>query len=278
MSTILSVRLAQLEASAQVTGLITTAYFLGQVAGSRLGHRLMARSGQIRGFSAMAAVASMSILLVPLVPDPLAWIVLRFIAGVALVLAFLVMESWLNMSADNTTRGSVFGAYMVVVYLGMTGGQGLLGVLDIASFEAFSIAGMLAMAAILPLALTQRAQPELPPPVRLRLIDLVRISPVGIAAAVASGALTGAMFGLFPFFAADAGLQGGQIATFMAAVVGGGLVLNWPLGRLSDVFDRRLIIGVAAIAIASASAVIALVDRSLTTLVLAGGVLGGATA
>ena len=49
MGSILSVRLAQLDASAQVAGLMTTAYFAGHVTGSRLGHRLLGRTGHIRG-------------------------------------------------------------------------------------------------------------------------------------------------------------------------------------------------------------------------------------
>jgi MFS family permease len=278
MNTILSVRLAQMQAPAQVAGLITTAYFLGQVVGSRLGHRLLGQSGHIRAFATVMAIGSICALLIPIIPEPLAWVAIRFIAGISLVLAFLVLESWLNMMAGNEVRGSVFGVYITIVYLGMTAGQALLGVLDITSFHAFSLAAMALMLAVLPMTLTQRAQPQLLPEARLRLVDLLRLSPVGMAGAMASGGLTGAIFGLFPFFATEQGLSAAGIATFMSAVIGGGLLLNWPLGRLSDSIDRRYVIALAAGAIALTSAVLGLGGGGLLTLVWAGGILGGATA
>lgn len=277
-STILSVRLAQIDASAQVAALMTTAYFVGMVAGTRIGHLLMRRSGHIRGFTATVSGAAISILLVPLFPDPMVWLGLRFIGGICIVLALLVLESWLNIASDNDSRGSVFGAYMVVAYVGMTAGQALLGMLDVASYEAFSIAAIAMMLAVQPLAFTTRLQPELPPSARLRLVDLMRISPVGIAAAVASGAMTGAMFGLFPFYASASGLSASEIGVFMSAVIGGGLVLNWPLGWLSDRVDRRYVVGLAALAIIATSVVLGFGGQDMVTLILAGGLMGGVTA
>jgi len=276
-STILSVRLAQMGASAPIAGLMTTAYFVGMVIGTRLGYLLLRRTGHIRGFAATVTGAAMSILLVPLIPEPMVWLLLRLFGGICIVLALLVLESWLNMTADNTSRGSVFGSYMVIAYVGMTAGQALLGVLDVGSYEAFSIAAVVMLLAVQPLALTTRLQPELPANTRLRLSDLVRISPVGIAASVASGALTGAMFGLFPFYAGAVGLGAGEIALFMSAVIGGGLVLNWPLGWLSDRVDRRYVVALAAATVVATSALLMLGERSLAILVLAGGLMGGVT-
>ena len=276
MNTVLPVRLAQLDAPAQIAGLITTMYFLGQVIGTRLGQRLLARSGHIRAFAAMIAATAICGLAIPMIENVWVWMALRLAMGVFTVLAILVMESWLNMAAENTVRGSVFSAYMVICFVGLTAGQALIGFMDAGTFQVFSVAAMMFMAAVLPMTLTERAQPELPSPVRLRLIDLLRISPVGIAACVISGGLIGAMFGLFPFFATAAGLSRGDVAIFMAAVIGGGLILSWPLGRLSDLVDRRLVIAAAAIIVAVTSVIIALGASGLFVLVIAGGLMGGA--
>jgi MFS family permease len=278
MSTILSVRLAQMDASAQIAGAITTAYFLGYALGSRFGYRLLGRAGHIRAFATVTAAASICILAIPMIPEPLAWVVIRFAMGVFLVLAFLVIESWLNAMAGNEMRGAVFGVYITIFNVGMVGGQALLGFMDVTGFQVFSIAAMVLLLAMVPMTLTRAAQPDLPPPSRLRLMDLVRISPVGIAAAVVSGELIGAIFGLFPFFAVSIGLSTAGVATFMSAVVGGGLVMNWPLGKLSDRIDRRLVIAGAALAIVGASVVLGLGQTDLVVLVAVGGLMGGATA
>jgi predicted MFS family arabinose efflux permease len=159
----------------------------------------------------------------------------------------------------------------------MTSGQAVLAVLDPQTFHAFSIAAICLMLGLLPMTLTRRAQPKLPPESRVRMMDLVRLSPVGLGACVASGALTGATFGLFPFYAAGLGLDTGRIALFMSAVVAGGLVLNWPLGKLSDRMDRRWIIAAAGIGIAASSVLLALSGGHLIVLIAAGSLLGGAT-
>jgi len=242
MGTILSVRLAQVDASAQVADLMTTAYFLGPRVRLPAGTPPIGRTGHIRGFASVMTIAACSTLLIPVIREPIAWIAIRFATGTSLVLAFLVLESWLNMMAGNTERGSIFGVYITIVYIGMTGGQALLGLLDPQIFHAFSIAAMCLMLALFPMTLTRRAQPVLPPETRVRMMDLVRLSPVGFAACVVSGILTGATFGLFPFFAAGLGLDTARIALFMSAVVSGGLILNWPLGKLSDRMDRRWLI------------------------------------
>lgn len=278
MNTILPLRLAQLDASAQLAGLVTTAFFLGQVIGTRFGHRLLARSGHIRAFAAMTAAASICCLIVPIVEDPWFWMVLRFAMGIFIVLAILVLESWLNIASDNAVRGSVFGAYMVIVFVGQTAGQAMIGAFDTGTQQIFSLAAIMFSLAMLPMTLTQRPQPELPVPVRLRLVDLFRISPVGIASCVASGGLIGAMFGLFPFFAVASGLSSDDVALFMAAVIGGGLVLNWPLGRLSDRMDRRIVIAAASAVIAASSALIGAGFTQMAVLVLAGGLMGGSAA
>ena len=130
MNSILPVRLAQLDASAQIAGLLTTVYFLGQMIGTRLGHWLLHRTGHIRAFAAMIAATGVCTLLAAMIEDPWVWMLLRLAMGVFTVLAILVMESWLNMASENSVRGSVFGAYMVVVYLGLTGGQSIIGLFD----------------------------------------------------------------------------------------------------------------------------------------------------
>ncbi len=278
MSTILSVRLAQMDASAQIAGAVTTAYFMGYALGSRFGYPLLRRAGHIRAFATVTATASCCVLAIPMVGDPWAWIAIRFAMGICLVLAFLVVESWLNAMAENRVRGSVFGVYITIFNVGMIGGQALLGIMDVSTFQVFSVAAIVMLLAMLPMTLTRAAQPDLPPASRLRLIDLLRISPVGIAAAVAAGELIGAIFGLFPFFAVSIGLSTAGVATFMSAVVGGGLVMNWPLGKLSDRIDRRIVIAGAALTIVAASVVLGMDQTDLPVLIAVGGAMGGATA
>ncbi|MFQ5468625.1 MAG: MFS transporter, partial [Kiloniellaceae bacterium] len=51
-----------------------------------------------------------------------------------------------------------------------------------------------------------------------------------------------AYYGMGPIFAADAGMSVFQVSLFMASVILGGMVLQWPIGRISDRLDRRTVL------------------------------------
>src|SRR5690606_8810175 len=67
-------------------------------------------------------------------------------------------------------------------------------------------------------------------------------SPLGTVAAVAAGVMLGAFYGLGAAYARRLGMPVSETAVFMSAVIVGGVALQWPLGRLSDRFDRRRVI------------------------------------
>ena len=77
------------------------------------------------------------------------------------------------------------------------------------------------------------------------------VSPLGFIGVTAVGFMNGAFYSLAPIYANEIGLDQMGISWFMGAVIVGGLLLQWPVGRLSDRFDRRKVL----IGIASATAV-----------------------
>lgn len=123
LATFLSVRLTLQGFSPQVTGLILTAYFMGSVAGTFYCRRLIQRIGHIRSFCAFAALATATVMLHAATASAPAWALLRFFTGLSTIGLFMVIESWLNESAPRLTRGRVFSLYMVIYYLGSSGGS-----------------------------------------------------------------------------------------------------------------------------------------------------------
>ena len=60
-----------------------------------------------------------------------------------------------------------------------------------------------------------------------------------------SGMIMSSFYGLAPIFAKDIGLSVFRISQIMGFTILGGLVLQWPIGHLSDIFNRRkVLIGV----------------------------------
>jgi MFS family permease len=82
---------------------------------------------------------------------------------------------------------------------------------------------------------------------RIDLKTLYVTSPVAAVGCLLIGLVNGAFGTLGPVYAARIGLPVGAIATVMSGALIGGALMQVPLGRLSDRFDRRrVLIGVAA--------------------------------
>jgi MFS family permease len=256
-------------------GLLGTAYFLGFTFGCMHGPQLVARSGHIRAYLAMTALASVVVLLHALYVEPVAWWALRAVTGYCFAVLYVVIESWLNACSNNRTRGTVFSVYTTINLTVITAGQMMLGFASPETFTLFAFAAILVSLAALPVAFTRKASPLQPEFVYPRIAKLYRISPVGVAGCFAVGLANGAFWGLGPVFAQNVGFNVSEIAVFMSAVVLGGALAQWPLGGLSDRIDRRLVMIVAAIIAMLAGVVLMLIpDADRMAKVVAGTAFG----
>jgi MFS family permease len=254
LATLLALRANAVGFSLETTGLVLAFYHLGFILGSLHAGRFITRVGHIRAFAAFAAIASSAALAHVLAIQPVAWMVLRFFTGAAMAGLFMVTESWLNEGANGKMRGRLISAYMMVNLAGVAAGQLLLASSDPLSFELFALAAILASLALVPVALTHALAPELPEPHPMNLAALYGNSPLGLIACIGSGIVMGAFWAMAPVFAAGLGYDTGGIARFMFATIAGGIVLQYPVGRLSDRIDRRFVIAGACFAAALAAA------------------------
>mgnify|MGYP001259480773 CR=1 FL=1 len=172
---------------------------------------------------------------------------MRVLTGYCFAGAFIVAESWLNGSASNETRGQLLSLYMVVQLGGMAAGQFLLNLADPRGFDLFILVSVLISIAAVPLLLTAVAAPPVSSGRGIGLTALYRLSPLGIVGIVGVGVGTGGLFGMGPVYANQEGLSVAAISTFMAAVILGGVVFQFPVGRLSDRLDRRWVIALLSV-------------------------------
>jgi MFS family permease len=226
-------------------GVIASAYFGGMLLGCIAAPRVVARAGHIRAFAAFVAVATVTTLLHPIFVDPIAWALIRAVTGFCFAGLYATIESWMHDKADNIVRGRVLALYQIVHYAGSATGQQAIWLISPSSFVPFTMVAIALTLSVLPLAYTRSDPPEPPPSPRLRLGWLFRISPVGVVGALVSGAANGTFWSLSPVFADRSGLSQGGVATFMTAAILGAAVVQWPIGRLADRGDRRIIMLVA---------------------------------
>ncbi len=254
-ATLLAVRSDQEGFSATVTGLIMSSFYVGFLSGSILAPKIMVQVGHVRVFAAFAAIASAAILVHAVFVEVWVWIVLRLISGFCFAGLYVVAESWLNDRATNQTRGKLLSLYMVVTYIGVGLGQLLLNVADPRGYPLFVLTSILISIAVVPLLLSATDSPRHEESVNIRIRELFKVSPLGMVGMFVEGLVTATFFALGPVYAQRIGLSLKEISWFMTAAVVGTVLLQWPIGALSDRFDRRKVLlittvlaGIAAMA------------------------------
>lgn len=247
--TLIGVRAGLENMGSQTIGMIMSAYFVGYVASSLLVPRLVNEVGHIRTFAALASIASAVSLAFAIIVSPFAWIMLRAIHGACFAGLVIVTESWLNIATERNSRGRVLAIYGIVVYGAWAASQPLLSLSPPSGFVLFCLVSICLSLALVPITLMRAAAPGVVEVGRASMRQLFKISPVAIVGAFAVGLVTSAFFGMAPTFAQRIGMDNGEIATFLGVTLIGALLLQWPLGWLSDHVDRRLVILGAAFGI-----------------------------
>lgn len=253
LGTLLAVRSQTEGWGEQTTGLVMSGYFIGFFLGTFTAPPLIRRVGHIRAFAFHAALAAAAVLVFPLWANPMAWMVLRIVTGMALVGLCTVIESWLNAQSAPQHRSRVFGVYMVVSLLALAAGQLLLDLQPPRSPVLFSVVAILFALAILPVSITRLSPPPIAAAPRARILQICSTAPSAAAGALLAGMALGAFWGMGAVYAASLGFDRSGIGAFMAATILGGAALQLPIGRLSDRGDRRsMLAGVAALGAAVA--------------------------
>ncbi len=253
-------------------------YSVGFVVGCMMAPHAILRAGHIRAFSAMISMASAAALMHIIIIDPIAWVIFRSISGFCIAGFYIILESWLNDRATNRTRGLVLSTYIVIVSISIVAGQIAVAFGSVAGFSLFAVASVLVSIAVIPVAMTSSAQPAPITLVRLRPVRLYNTSPAAFVSILVVGLVIGAVMNLAPLYATKTGHTEQFAALFAASVFAGGALLQWPLGRASDLVDRRIILIVCAVAaLAASSGMILLGSLGIVFVLVFGAMVGGFT-
>ncbi|MCR8922958.1 MFS transporter [Dasania sp. GY-MA-18] len=227
-----------------VTGGLMSAYFVGFLLGARYSPRIIKRVGLVRSFGALSALASVTILIHSVIIDPTVWMFMRLLTGFAFSSIYVVSESWLNNSASNQNRGQILSIYMVIMLAGICLGQLFLKMGDPASFELFTFISVLVSVAAIPILVTASEVPAIELSTKnISIKEFYQISPMGFFGVVLVQACYAVVLGMAVVYGLHQGRSVDEVAVFMAVMLAGGIVSQWPLGKLSDSIDRRWVLG-----------------------------------
>ena len=255
--------------------LVMSGYFVGFLFGSRMAPDLIRRVGHVRVFAALGSLISAVMIMYPLFTDPFAWGLARILVGFCFSGVYVTAESWLNDAADNENRGKALSLYMIMQMVGIVSAQALMLVADPGGFVLFIIPSILISLAFAPILLSVSPTPAFSTTKPLSLLEILKISPLGCVGMFLLGGVFSAQFGMAPVYGAEAGLSVAQISTFVSMFFVAALVLQFPIGWISDRMDRRLLIFGCSIVLGLGGILGALLGNVFVVLLIAAFLIGG---
>ncbi len=256
---------------------VMSAYFAGFLFASRMTPGMIRRVGHVRVFAALGSFISAIIILYPAWPNPWVWALGRVAIGFCFCGVYVTAESWLNNSASNENRGQALSLYMIVQTVGIIAAQGLLLIPDPSGFLLFVIPSVLVSIAFAPILLSISPTPAFETTKGMSLIQLYRTSPLGCVGMFLLGGVFAAQFGMSAVYGTEAGLTLPQISLFISSFYVGAMVLQYPLGYISDRMDRRVLVTIVACIGGLAATVAALFGSDFYILLAAAFMIGGAS-
>lgn len=226
--------------------IIMSGYFVGFLGGSRMAPEMIRRVGHVRVFAALASFISAVLILYPTLTDPIAWTIGRVIIGFCFSGVYVTAESWLNNASSNENRGKSLSLYLIVQMVGIVSAQGILNLADTGGFTLFVISSVLVSISFAPILLSISPTPAFETAKPMSVKELFQRSPLGCVSVALLGGIFAAQFGMGAVYATQAGMSVGELSIFVSSLYIGAMVLQYPIGWISDRMDRRQLIAIVA--------------------------------
>lgn len=240
--TFIGLYLKQTGSSNLAIGLINSAFFLGAMASSIFSQKIISTVGHIRSFTVFASLMVVSFLLHALFLNEFFWAFLRLISGFAFYALLIIIESWLNEKSDNEQRGQILAIYTIVFYLSTALGQLFLSIPNESKYFFFAIGSVLVLFSLIFIAMTKIKEPNIKPFEQYSFPKLYSVVPLALVGSFIGGFYVGGFFTMVPLYILNIFESTHTLAIFMALTILGGMISQWPIGKLSDKYGRRKLI------------------------------------
>jgi MFS family permease len=183
-------------------------------------------------------VTSLSVLLLPVLDNYIAWCLLRLGAGAAGGVYWVMSETWINMMVTERTRGRVMALYASAMAFGFAFGPEIVARVGIEGFLPFVIISALLAASAVPFFFVHDVKPAIPEHAGVNVLGAVRIAPLVLFAGLAGGAAESALYVMLPLYGTESGYDQASAARLLTWFYIGNVVLQFPLGYVADRFGR----------------------------------------
>lgn len=239
---LLPVKLADEGVDVQSIGVILSLYSVGFLFGAVWAKKILRRIGLVRTFAMCGSLAATAILVMGLDFNTYVWSVMRAVMGFCIACAMGTLDTWYNSVSTESNRGKVLAVNQVVILAAITIGQFGLVLAPPSEATLFIICGLLFSISISPVVFISHFEPKIETFTPISYRELFHLSPLGFVACFLCGVLYSIVMNILPLYANDTGMDKLQISMFMGAATAGGIILQLPIGYLSDRFERRKVI------------------------------------
>ncbi len=237
--TFISLRLQLDGYGATIIGFVHSSYYAGFLVGAIGIESFIRRIKHIRSFAFFASIGTAIIMIQGIFVNPYVWIAARFVAGLCIASLYVVIESWLLIISPISKRGVVLSFYMIALYFSQAASQYIIEIIGYESLLPFLVTGFLCALSVLPVACTTSRAPDYDESSVRNVFKMFRTAPFGFIGCVLSGSILSSIYSFTPNYAIQTGIS---VPLMMSITIAGGFLLQWPIGYLSDIFDRRKIL------------------------------------
>lgn len=241
---LLTTLLEQKGVSSSINGLNAAALYLGMLLMVPVVGPILRRAGYRRVILTGLLIIACCAVLFPFFDGPPVWSGLLLLVGAGDCLLHFATQLWVTSASPPETRGRHITQYGFAFGAGF--GLGPLGInlLNWGLWAPFSVMGASLLSAVL---LTARLDLGVPPADEGKAgartggkwADIYRWAFVALCPAFLYGFLDASLAASFPVYGHREGLSTGWISVLLSTFVCGGLVLQMPLGMLSDRYGRK---------------------------------------
>lgn len=249
---VLSIFMEERGISSSVNGLHAASLYIGSFAMALVAERLLGLAGFKRLLFGGLVMVFVALPVFPFVSDLRIWLLLRLLVGAGDSAIHFASQLWLLLISPPGQRGRNISIYGMSYGLGFSLGPLGIRLLPYGEWVPFVLLSFLtALIAILVYHQMPNTYPEKSGIVKdkgqRKYVLIYRLAWFALLPSLMYGYMEASMNSNFPIYGLRTGLSSGQISTLLPFFGIGGLILQLPLGYLSDRFGRKGVLMAAGV-------------------------------
>ncbi len=176
------------------------------------------------------------------------WFPLRFILGGSIFIVLIASDVWVTQGASTRRRGRMIAIYGTSITGGMAIGSSLVSVFGTEGTLPIFIGTAILAGAMLPLLLAYGRAPAMEQTGKIRTASLLRAIPLVAAGVFAFGVVDTSALSLLPVFGLHLDMSEQAATRLVTLLIAGAIILQFPVGWLSDHMNRHRVLQICAVA------------------------------